>query len=700
MGPLMKRRSIIVLLLLSLLPGALSCAGQRPAAARPAAHNGVLDLTQWDIARDGIAGLDGEWEFYWNALLTPEDFSSRRPAPTGYFSVPETWTNYRLSGKRLPSRGYATYRLVIKTGPDRGLLALKLQEINNAHKLWINDRLVSVHGAVATSNRGMIYRNYPKLVHFQNDTGSLELVMQVSNYNDIVCGILRSIKLGTPGQIENERDLQLSFNLFLFGSLLIMGLYHIGLYILRRKEPSVLYFGVFCVLISLRSILTEERIIYAMLPRLSWEPAIRVELLTLLGAPLFMQFLASLYSEEFDRRLVAFFNYSGIVFMLIVLLTPARIFILSLVGFQIIIAIMGIYALVGLARAVVRKREGAVVLAGGFVILFITLINDILHSRMIIQTSYLVPLGLFIFIFSQSFVLSMRSSRSFSKVESMSSKLEIYANHLEELVTNRTVELEQERNTLRSRNDLIEKEIEMARRIQQQLIPAKSPAGFVYALYKPMESVGGDFYDFLPFRGSRKLGIFLSDVSGHGVPAAFITSMVKSIILQSEKYLDDPAAFLGNLNQHLSGITGGNFVTAFYCVFDPETRRIRYANAGHYPPYLISGGAITMLEGGKSIPIAITDNNELTNLRKEYKNCEDVLPQGSRLVLYTDGLIEAMMQDPSDQEHDDEPVRRLLLDLRGLPNREFVHRLMERVTDSRGGDDFDDDVCVICVDAE
>ena len=76
-----------------------------------------------------------------------------------------------------------------------------------------------------------------------------------------------------------------------------------------------------------------------------------------------------------------------------------------------------------------------------------------------------------------------------------------------------------------------------------------------------MEQVGGDFYDFYRFRDYRDLGIFLSDVSGHGVSAAFITSMVKTIILQSGYKRNNPAALLSYINKMLLGRTAGNFVT-------------------------------------------------------------------------------------------------------------------------------------------
>ncbi|MEI7652004.1 MAG: DUF1501 domain-containing protein, partial [Verrucomicrobiota bacterium] len=83
-----------------------------------------------------------------------------------------------------------------------------------------------------------------------------------------------------------------------------------------------------------------------------------------------------------------------------------------------------------------------------------------------------------------------------------------------------------------------------------------------------MEEVGGDFYDFINFRDSEKIGIFISDVSGHGVPAAFITSMIKTTILQSGERKENPAELLTYINDLLHNQTGGNFITTFYGIFN------------------------------------------------------------------------------------------------------------------------------------
>ena len=116
-----------------------------------------------------------------------------------------------------------------------------------------------------------------------------------------------------------------------------------------------------------------------------------------------------------------------------------------------------------------------------------------------------------------------------------------------------------------------------------------------------MEAVGGDFYDFIEFRESKDIGIFVSDVSGHGVHAAFITSMIKTIILQAGLIRNNPAGLLRYLNTILYGITADNFITAFYGIYNPLNHSITYASAGHNPPHVISGKNIIQLNKSKGI---------------------------------------------------------------------------------------------------
>lgn len=249
------------------------------------------------------------------------------------------------------------------------------------------------------------------------------------------------------------------------------------------------------------------------------------------------------------------------------------------------------------------------------------------------------------------------------------------------------------------RNLEMENDILMARKIQNQLIPEKSPRESIAFIYKPMDQVGGDFVDFLEFREQNSIGIFVSDVSGHGVPAAFITSMIKSAITLARDQQDNPASLLQSLNKSLFHQTGGNFVTAFYGIFKLESRKFIYANAGHNLPYLIQGNRLKLLEShNRSIPLGVMDNQEMLEVNRSYINYTIQLAPESKLVLYTDGLTEAVPGNPMKPDFETEKLEHAFLKNSSKPAKAFVDEVYRLLVDYHGSDNFTDDVCIICLD--
>ena len=129
----------------------------------------------------------------------------------------------------------------------------------------------------------------------------------------------------------------------------------------------------------------------------------------------------------------------------------------------------------------------------------------------------------------------------------------------------------------------IQKELEIAEQIQTSILPREVPrlAGVeIVARYLPMSAVAGDFYDFLTLEG-RKLGILVADVTGHGVPAALIASMLKVAFAMQTAQAQNPERVLIGLNQALCGKFEEHFVTAAYLYVDLDAKIVRHAGAGH-----------------------------------------------------------------------------------------------------------------------
>jgi phosphoserine phosphatase RsbU/P len=181
----------------------------------------------------------------------------------------------------------------------------------------------------------------------------------------------------------------------------------------------------------------------------------------------------------------------------------------------------------------------------------------------------------------------------------------------------------------------IKKELEIARRIQNAILPSAYPqsAHFnVAARYVPMTSVAGDFYDFV-VADQRQAGLLIADVSGHGVPAALIASMVKLAATSQRANAADPAMLLSGMNAVLCGNTQEQFVTAAYVYLDAASASLRYSAAAH-PPMLL-------LRDGKVVEVAENGLMLAAFTFATYSTAVYPLEPGDRLVLYTDGVLEA-----------------------------------------------------------
>jgi sigma-B regulation protein RsbU (phosphoserine phosphatase) len=180
----------------------------------------------------------------------------------------------------------------------------------------------------------------------------------------------------------------------------------------------------------------------------------------------------------------------------------------------------------------------------------------------------------------------------------------------------------------------IQQELDIARRIQMSILPAGSPNSEDFCVatrYRAMTSVAGDFYEFLQTEDGG-LGLLVADVSGHGVPAALIASMVK-VAVQSQRHMqDDPASLLAAVNQALCGNAQNQFVTAAYVYLDAKSGELRYAGAGHPPLLLLREGEVIQIEEN-GLVMALMPSATYTSRMVE-------LRRGDRILLYTDGILE------------------------------------------------------------
>jgi serine phosphatase RsbU (regulator of sigma subunit) len=185
----------------------------------------------------------------------------------------------------------------------------------------------------------------------------------------------------------------------------------------------------------------------------------------------------------------------------------------------------------------------------------------------------------------------------------------------------------------------IEQELRVARSIQQASLPKEVPTLEGWQLspfYRPAREVGGDFYDFHPLSEGR-VGFVVGDATGKGVPAALVMSTTCGMLrLAAQSYSSSPGEMLQRVNEALFPYIPSNmFVTCFYCILDPKSATLSYANAGHDLPYVrrSSGGECEELRA-RGMPLGLMPG-------MGYEENEIVLGAGEATLLYSDGLVEA-----------------------------------------------------------
>ena len=397
----------------------------KPSKPIPKAKNGVLDLqtnNPWNFKKDGIIKLDGEWDFFWLRLIHPKDFlSENKPVRSTTIEVPSSWNGKDVNTEILEGSGYATYRLLIPI-PESEIgqtLGVKISYSATASRLWVNGKIISEDGQVGVSRKDMTPR-YSNQIHSFVAENPIEILIHISNFNHKKGGLWQSVLVGTEEEIIKTNSSALFYDFFLFGVLSIMTIYHFGLYILRREESTYFYFGLFCLIISIRILFTGETWITSMIPSINWDLQIKIEYITFYISPqVFASFLYYLYSAEFMKKMWLILNVVGTTFVGIVLFTPPIFFTQTLPFFQLFALFSGLYFIYVLILAIIRKRVGAIAACVGMAMFFISMIGDIIINELY-GSSFLTPFGVFIFIFSQSFILSLIFSKTFKKTQSLS----------------------------------------------------------------------------------------------------------------------------------------------------------------------------------------------------------------------------------------------------------------------------------------
>jgi diguanylate cyclase (GGDEF)-like protein/PAS domain S-box-containing protein len=409
-----------------------SCSSDRfPALEVEQAQKGVLDLHNWDFKENGNISLEGEWAFWWKEILDPDKAESFDEAL--FMPVPAIWTSYEIDGMNLPSKGYATFSLQLLPPEKSQTYGLFIEGEGSAYALWINGRLVVQKGRVAEDFQSELKEKGPITLFFESDGMPLNLVMQITNNQHRKGGFRNSLLLGEADFIHQYQLRNWFLEAFSFGVLLIMSLYHLVIYIFRRKNKAALYFAALCFFAAIRLGVTNQGTLLSLLPMISWAAAIRIEYFVFFLSPVFfVMFFRSLYPDDIHKFFLYLVSGVGITFSIILFFLNTMTLSYTSTIYQFVWNIEILYYFYFLVRITMKRREGSFYFTIAALIFFMSVITETLILQRIfdpISLSKLFPLdmissfGFLSFIFVQALSLASRSSKAFRHTESLTAEL-------------------------------------------------------------------------------------------------------------------------------------------------------------------------------------------------------------------------------------------------------------------------------------
>lgn len=634
----------------------------------------------YDASAETGIDLSGTWDYC--IINSEKDYPPAEHAEWNKVQLPNRNLFKLIAEKRKITRGYILYRktLTLNTIPADSLV-FQAGEIMNTDIVFINGKKVGRTGIFPPFFRSgwAKFRNYPVPAEYLvigNNT------LDIITYFDAELWVISPLRI-----IDEERGnsdymvknfLQIEFIHSFSILLLSFSILFISIYFKRKKEVMYFYYAVTTFFLADMMILQFVENIYTYLPYSS-NTIFKICAVGLIFVPPFMAlFFRTFLGMVVTRRRRTIYLLLPSICILLMLLSQDRYYILY--WRNIFLMLIPLYiadiVFVSISQLVSGNKKGLMLFIS-LIPIFIFGIYDILVFALYALEGGvpLYPLGvpLMMIIIGvhlvNRFIFNLNSSEELNKL-------------LHE-------KLEEGKRLAR-----LENEIAIARKIQLANVPLSLPElkGFCIGVkYIPAENISGDFYNFHAFEDER-LGVLIADVSGHGIPASLIASMVKILFSTLSPVYKKPDLFIQGLNTHLFDKMEGNLLTAGYCFISRADRKVHYARAGHEPLLHISrkhGEAVLHEYMPQGRVIGVNDSMELELVEFE-------IDAGDRIIAYTDGLVEAF--NAHKEMFGLERLKSLLIESINLTIDDAIEFIFREVQAWRASGRFDDDFTLIMID--
>ncbi|WP_039928140.1 hybrid sensor histidine kinase/response regulator [Leptospira yanagawae] len=431
------------LIFLLVLGGTLSC--RFDSYPTLLADEGVLDTEFVDFTKETIP-LIGQWEFYWNEFLNP---NQKSPPNKTYLKVGVPWfSQANQAGEDYPSYGYATYRLRVKLPkPTKNTkaYALFVPVLHSAYKMYANGKLIAENGNLGINVATHQPSFHTKILPLAVLSGELDLVIHISNFSHKYAGIHGLIRLGHLDRIIPLWNVNYTVSWMIMLFMGILSLYHMLVYFINRSEKNALRMSyVYLGILILSSTLIESRILFNLLPDVFCMPLFRFSRIGIVIVLYFgASILLNLAQMRVFKKVISFLKLYCLTFLMVSVLTPVRhlseitFYFETLSGFFILVSLVSVSLALYLQRKDSKLYFYSLVLAifGGIIDVFL-ISNPNFGYR---------PMGLvslYLFILPQTLGVTFGLVRVYKRSESISKELYKRKEALEKKVKARTADLE------------------------------------------------------------------------------------------------------------------------------------------------------------------------------------------------------------------------------------------------------------------
>ena len=410
------------------------------------AQKGVLDLREWQAEGAGVLRPYGEWEMYRRQLLFPSDFVAGRSPVWGF--VTPTGVSTDKNGLFQESLGYVTYRLKILTGKQTDLV---LYDINALYRfcIFIDGKLKKDNALTDTNNMHYLDLDNYSLA----PSASHEVILQIVNDLPTDLGLHFSMKISSKETFIRDKLIETAVACTIIGMLLIMGIYHLILYISRRRDRSTLFFSLLCFAILFYQIIIAGDLSWLLKGQFdfygtSWH--YRFYTVTWLScSALAVLYFRSLFPELYKKKTMLTFVTIFIIGASAALILPIPMVVRTIGALQLAFVAMGLNVFWLTVLAVRRHLPGARTYTIGTIVAFFCAFNDICTINGYIDTILIFPYGLAFYTLTQAVLLSQRFSYAFQQVDLLST-------NLQKEVARQTSDLQSQKESLQQAHDQLQ----------------------------------------------------------------------------------------------------------------------------------------------------------------------------------------------------------------------------------------------------